>query len=324
MKKIVLSSTFLFITAFAFGQSITLKPDDSDSELIIKKYSDTPEFIGMRASGSPSSPAATSNAVNLALFGGAGYNGTTFTGIRSSIQFRTTQSWTSTANGNQIIFSNTPNNSTTLTDRMVINHDGNVGIGNASPSAKLHINHLASGSSPTLHLQSTGSASSFIRATSTAVGSEWDNHFINSATASGNFVYWTNSVSGSTPLILTGQGDAIIERNTSIGGFTKLGGASAPSVKMKRLSGTFNSASNTLGTATNIPHGVADPTKIISISVLGQYVGSGGYVSNSFLTTAGYQFDYQVDGVNIIVTPKMGNSLSLVSQNIKIVITYEE
>ncbi len=80
---------------------------------------------------------------------------------------------------------------------------------------------------------------------------------------------------------------------------------------MKKLSGIFSANANASGTATNIPHGVADPTKIITINVLGQYAGSGGFVSNSFLTSNGYQFDYQVDGVNIIVTPKQGNSASL-------------
>jgi hypothetical protein len=141
---------------------------------------------------------------------------------------------------------------------------------------------------------------------------------LNSATPANNFVSF--DYNGTTP-ILDMQGNG----NVKVSGFTTLGDdALAPKIKMKKLSGTFSANANSAGTPTFIAHGVATSAKVISISVLGQYLGSGGYVSNSFLTSNGYQFDYQIDGINIIVTPKMGNSASLVSQNIKIVITYEE
>jgi hypothetical protein len=321
MKKFIQTSFFLLIVQFAFGQSVTISPTGDD--IIMTKYGTLPVILGKRANGTPSAPTPVGNFQNLLYLAGRGYNGTSFTTDKATISLRATQTWTSTANGTQIAFTTTPNGTTNDIERMVIANDGNVGIGNSAPTAKLHINHLAGPTSPTLHLQSTGLSSSFIRATSTAVGSEWNNHFLNSAAAGSNLVYWENTVNSSTPLILTGLGDAIIERNTTVGGFTKLGG-DGPSIKMKRLSGTFSANANTAGTPTNIVHGITDPTKIISINVLGQYSGSGGYVSNSFLTSNGYQFDYQVDGVNIIVTPKMGNSVSLVSQNIKILITYTE
>ena len=203
--------------------------------------------------------------------------------------------------------------------------DANVGIGNpfvSSTTGKLEIyqNTGNVATTPHINLRTLNNASNGMIRMESSNGSRYFGQYfsINSGTPANNFVSF--DYNGTTP-ILDMQGNG----NVKVSGFTTLGNdASAPRIKMKRLSGTFNSASNTLGTATNIPHGVADPTKIISISVLGQYVGSGGYVSNSFLTTGGYQFDYQVDGVNIIVTPKVGNSLSLVNQNIKIVITYEE
>lgn len=137
------------------------------------------------------------------------------------------------------------------------------------------------------------------------------------ANANMNFYYSTGVGTGNNVLRLFGNGDAEHQ------GFTKLG-SDAPSIKMKKLIGTFSANANSNGTATFIAHGITDPTKIIAINVLGQYSGSGGYVSNSFLSSNGYQFDYQVDGSNIIVTPKQGNSASLANQNIKVLIIYEE
>lgn len=203
--------------------------------------------------------------------------------------------------------------------------DANVGIGNpfvSSTTGKLEIfqNTGNIATTPHINLRTLNNASNgMIRMESSTANRYFGQYFnLNSATAANNFVSF--DYNGTTP-ILDMQGNG----NVKVSGFTTLGNdAAAPKIKMKKLSGIFSANANASGTATNIPHGVADPTKIITINVLGQYAGSGGFVSNSFLTSNGYQFDYQVDGVNIIVTPKQGNSASLVSQNIKVVITYEE
>lgn len=203
--------------------------------------------------------------------------------------------------------------------------DANVGIGNpfvSSSTGKLEIYHNTSNvaTTPHINLRTLNNASNGMVRMESNNGSRYFGQYFNlsSGTAANNFISF--DYGGTTP-ILDMQGNG----NVKVSGFTTLGNdASAPKIKMKKLSGTFNVNANTLGTATAIPHGVADPTKIISINVLGQYAGSGGYVSNSFLTSAGYQFDYQIDGSFIYVTPKQGNSVSLVSQNIKVVITYEE
>lgn len=131
-------------------------------------------------------------------------------------------------------------------------------------------------------------AQNSITATSTAVGSEWDNHLVNSASAASNLVYWTNSVNSSTPLILTGEGDAIIERNTSIGGFTKLGDdASAPKIKMKKLTLTNGAA----GIVTPIIHGLTQ-TKILSVSVF--INASTGNDISPRSTYTNFEYDYFV------------------------------
>jgi hypothetical protein len=326
MKKIFISLSFLLFSVFSFGQSVTLTPNSN--EVVITNYSNTPEFIGRRASGLGGSPFPTLSDVDLAHFGGAGYNGSAFTNSAATINIRTAQAWTPTANGTKIIFSTVANGSTTLNQRMTINHDGNVGIGNSAPTAKLHINHLAGPTSPTIHLQSTGSSSSFIRATSTAAGSEWENHFMNSTSAGANLVYWQNSVNSKTPLILTGEGDAIVDRALTVGNggtgnlistnFTKLGGSSAPAIKMKSFT---NTTSNAEGGDVFFAHGL-DATKIISYTVLVDV--SGLWVKEGHLQFAGRQFDSEVNNVNIRVYNHATNSENILSKTIKVLITYTE
>lgn len=208
--------------------------------------------------------------------------------------------------------------------RMTIGANGNVGINGilaGTGVGRFNINHDTGNDNtyPHLNLKTYNNASNGIIRMENLDGTRFFGQYfsVGSATAANNFVSF--DYNGTTP-ILDMQGNG----NIQVAGFTKLGGAAAPSIKMKKLSGTFSANANISGTPTYIPHGVADPSKVISINVLGQYAGSGGYVSNSFLTSNGYQFDYQIDGINIIVTPKQGNSASLVSQNIKVVITYEE
>ncbi len=319
MKKIIYSTFFLLVSTFAFGQSIELSPIN-DNVVITKYGGNIPVFSGRQANGSSASPTAAGTSSSLLLLTGQGYNGASFTGDRATISFRTSQNWTNSANGTNIIFSTTPNNSITMTNKMIIAHDGNVGIGNPAPTGKLHINHLASPSSPTLHLQSTGSSSSYIRSTSTAVGSEWDNHFVNSTSAASNLVYWTNSLNSTTPLILTGEGDAVVERNVSVGGFTNLG-TGAPKIKMKELSGTFSS---TTGSNTSIAHGLTQ-SKILSVQVFVN-AATGNDIGENYPSWAAIGFEYSqyLSSANVIVTGRNGNDASLLGRPIRILITYKE
>lgn len=197
--------------------------------------------------------------------------------------------------------------------------DTQLSIGSvSSATGKVQISHLASTSSPTLHLKSTGSSSSIIRATSTAIGSEWDNHFVNNASAASNFVYWTNSVNNTTPLILTGEGDAVVERNVTIGGFTSLGNdVSAPKIKMKKLTLT-NGAT---GVTTPVTHGLTQ-SKIISVSVL-----INGSTTNDIpprSTYSGFEYDYYVSSTQVFIKNISGNDASIINRPVRILITYEE
>jgi trimeric autotransporter adhesin len=91
-------------------------------------------FISRRHSGTISAPAATPSGANLFRFEGAGHNGSAFTSEKGYLQIISTQAWTTTANGTEINFATTPNNSTTSSVRMTIANDGRVGINRAPGS----------------------------------------------------------------------------------------------------------------------------------------------------------------------------------------------
>jgi hypothetical protein len=97
-------------------------------------------IVARRAHGTIGSPTALVNDDDLFNISGRGYAASDFTGSRAAIFARTAQDWTGTANGTRLYFSTTANDSTTMRDRLMIDHDGAVGINNSSPSFGLHVN----------------------------------------------------------------------------------------------------------------------------------------------------------------------------------------
>jgi hypothetical protein len=144
MKRIILLfSTSLFISS-SFAQSILLEPDKMSSmqsavtDNIILQGTNPPNIVGIRHNGTLTVPTATSTGSFLLSLDGKGHNSTAITGTRGLIRYVTTENWTPTANGTKIEFHNTANGSTFLTQRMVINQDGNVGIGTSTPGFLLN------------------------------------------------------------------------------------------------------------------------------------------------------------------------------------------
>ncbi|MGL4632452.1 MAG: hypothetical protein ACRCVT_14720 [Leadbetterella sp.] len=144
MKKTLLFS--LFICFQSYGQSLLLTPgtirkeNSSDDDIIIRSIDTYPTQIWSRANGTISAPTALLSGNIITNLAASGHNGSDFTFPRANIRFWATQNWTSIANGTSITFGTTSNNSTTITQRMIINHDGKVGIGLTSPDQLLDVN----------------------------------------------------------------------------------------------------------------------------------------------------------------------------------------
>lgn len=110
-------------------------------ELVATGYNGRkPVFAGRSANGTEGSPTATALNDIIAEFGGQGYGTTGFANSSTaSIRMIAEEAFDDAGYGTQILFRTTPNNSTTLTSRMVIKADGNVGIGDTGPDNVLDI-----------------------------------------------------------------------------------------------------------------------------------------------------------------------------------------
>lgn len=80
-----------------------------------------------RADGTEATPTDVLSGMALGSLSFRGYVNGGFSGSKAYITAETNQNWTSTANGTRIIFSTTPNGSTTLTGAMQIHSDQGVG-----------------------------------------------------------------------------------------------------------------------------------------------------------------------------------------------------
>ena len=92
----------------------------------------------LRARGTQSAPAAVRAGDNLGVVEFGGHDGIQF-GARASIVGRATEDWRPTGRGTKLLFHTTSNGTPDYQERMVINHDGNVGIGTTSPGVKLEV-----------------------------------------------------------------------------------------------------------------------------------------------------------------------------------------
>lgn len=113
----------------------------SDDGVGLKRFGgDAPSYFGIGARGTLGSPTASLTGDVLGRFGGRGHSGTGFTTTRGRIEFVTNENWSSTANGTDIKFFTTQPTTTAATEKMIINGNGNVGIGTSAPTSKLTVN----------------------------------------------------------------------------------------------------------------------------------------------------------------------------------------
>jgi hypothetical protein len=108
-------------------------------EFSIRVAGGIPQVIGRASDGTLAAPTATPDNRPLLSLEAEGYDGDSFEqGAR--MLFETTQTWSGVTRGSRIRFFTTLNGTTTTTDRMVIDQNGEVGIGTLTPADTLHVN----------------------------------------------------------------------------------------------------------------------------------------------------------------------------------------
>jgi hypothetical protein len=86
-------------------------------------------FVGRRARGTMSAPAAVQSGDGLVFVGARGYDGTAFTSAsRAFIRMDASENWTATAQGTRIVFATTANGTTSTAERVVIQSSGDVEV----------------------------------------------------------------------------------------------------------------------------------------------------------------------------------------------------
>ena len=124
--------------------------------------------IRMRRGTSASPSAIQLN--DISAYGFSGYDGAAFSTTSAGMAGIATQNWTSTAKGMGLVFSTTQNSTTSLIERMRIDHNGSVGIGITVPLATLQVQH------PTLATNTINVDANVLRLSRTQTpGVKWDN-----------------------------------------------------------------------------------------------------------------------------------------------------
>jgi hypothetical protein len=147
MKKLL-----LFLVTWCFynivnGQSVNITPNGTGNiatsgfnTLIADKSSDI-GLYGIRYNGTFTSPTPVLSGENLFRISGGGVWDSNFSYDNSgSIKFIATENFNVAGSGTQISFWTTQNNTYIQGERMVITHDGKVGIGTLMPTAQLEVN----------------------------------------------------------------------------------------------------------------------------------------------------------------------------------------
>lgn len=191
--------------------------------------------------------------------------------------------------------------------RFRVLENGNVGVGTAIPATKFHVSgagivraRVNSDSNAGLQL-SLGDAGKWSVAT----------------TSPGNFQIFNDAIGQNALTIDSATNTVNIDRDFGVNGYTKLG-SDAPSIKMKKLTGTTSSGPF----CQVVPHGLDNP-KILAVSVMVNSVSSQ-WISPSNVVVPGCHFAWHLDSDFIHVCNVSNQSAQIQSKPIKILITYEQ
>ena len=124
--------------------------DGQNVEMVIDTYSTSPTFTtktvfgGRAARGTRAAPMAVLNNDILAEFSGLGYGSTAFApSTTAGMRVIAAETFSDTAWGTGLFFRTTGRGSVILQTRMVVDADGNVGIGDTTPETPLDVEKLS-------------------------------------------------------------------------------------------------------------------------------------------------------------------------------------
>lgn len=122
--------------------TIILKGDTNKErvEIISVGASPSPQFQGWGGGGTTEAPTTTLNNQRLFALSGSGFDATNtkILSARALMLFVSAEQFTATAQGSRIQFSVVAKGTTELVERMRLDHDGKLGIGQTVPNSRLH------------------------------------------------------------------------------------------------------------------------------------------------------------------------------------------
>lgn len=119
--------------------------------------------------------------------------------------------------------------------------------------------------------------------------------------------------------VKVGIGTTAPAAELEVNGFTMLG-SNAPKVKMLKLTGTTAASQ---GAFVALPHGL-NAAKILAVNVLVESAPGSNWMAPDFTHVAGYQYEYMVHFLNIVIYNSATNSANILGKPIKVLITYEQ
>jgi hypothetical protein len=206
---------------------------------------------------------------------------------------------------------------TTLGNSSIFDNGSSVGVGTASPAAKLDVAGQVRAAGGFLApwgpvLAVPGGPNTRLM-TMHWDGINGDRVDLEVPGATANSALYSFTANGRL-----GIGTSTPAATLDVNGGAKLG-SDAPVIRMKKVTGTTSSVQNGLS---YIPHGLADGT-ILSVSVMVEYY-TDSFVPPSYAVNSGYEFSWFSNNGNIVIWNRNGNSANILSKPVKILITYEQ